>query len=82
MPKLKLVKTLLLPGNNKYEIYARNEYSNVEQIIHYKLRSCKNEQGQDGMSEAQQVIYNPLFPIPDDRNYASVSNIDDYLVDC
>ncbi|WP_243052272.1 hypothetical protein [Escherichia coli] len=53
MPKLKLVKTLLLPGNNKYEIYARNEYSNVEQIIHYKLRSCKNEQGQDGMSEAQ-----------------------------
>lgn len=46
MPKLKLVKTLLLPCNNKYEIYARNEYSNVEQIIHYKLRSCKNEQGQ------------------------------------
>lgn len=82
MPKLKLVKTLLLPGNNKYEIYARNKYSNVEQIIHYKLRSCKNEQGQDGMSEAQWVIYNPLFPLPDDRNYASVSNIDDYLVDC
>ncbi len=34
------------------------------------------------MSEAQWVIYNPLFPLPDDRNYASVSNIDDYLVDC
>ncbi|EAO3019223.1 hypothetical protein AB5D03_000320 [Salmonella enterica] len=81
MSHVKLVKTLLLPGNNKYEIYAKNENGNVERIIHYKLRSCKNEQGQDGMSEAQWVIYNPLFPLPDDRNYASVSNIDGYLTE-
>ncbi|ECG8601147.1 hypothetical protein FNH69_22060 [Salmonella enterica subsp. salamae] len=81
MSHVKLVKTLLLPGDNKYEIYAKNENSNVERIIHYRLRPCKNEQGQEGASEAQWVIHDPFFPLPNDRNFVKATNIDNYLTE-
>lgn len=81
MSYIKLVKTILLPGDNKYEVFAAGEHAKVERIIHYKLRSCKNNQGHEGKSEAQWVVYNPDFPIPTDGLNNMASNIGYYLAE-
>ncbi|TJU54500.1 hypothetical protein [Escherichia coli] len=79
MSSTKLVKTILFHGDNKYEVYATSEYADVDRIIHYKLRSCKNTYGSDGKSESIWVVYNPAVQLPDDLNYKKVSNIAPYL---
>lgn len=75
----KLVKTILCHGDNKYEVYAVGEHADVDRIIHYKLRSCKNTNGVDGKSESQWVVFNPDMPLPQDRQYKSANNVVFYL---
>ncbi|EFB9251057.1 hypothetical protein ACNFMA_004070 [Escherichia coli] len=79
MSSTKLVKTILCHGDNKYEVYATSEYADVDRIIHYKLRSCKNTDGSDGKSESIWLVYDPAVRLPQDPKYKKVSNIDPYL---
>lgn len=79
MALIKLVKTFICHGDNKYEIYSTAEHANVERIIHYKLRSCKNTQGVDGKSESQWVVFDPDMPIPHDKCYQNANNIHLYF---
>lgn len=79
MALTKLVKTFLCYGDNKYEIYAGSENGDVERIIHYKLRSCKNTNGVDGKSESQWFVFNSNVPLPQDRNYKNVNNVGEYI---
>ena len=79
MAYLNLVKTVLIGGSDKYEIYAKGPNGHVERIIHYKLRSSKNNSGADGKSESQWFINDPLFPVPKDSSNSMVANIGFYL---
>ncbi|KKF38681.1 hypothetical protein [Hafnia alvei] len=79
MAYLNLVKTVLIGGSDKYEIYAVGVNGEAERIIHYKLRSNKNSNGVDGKSEAQWFINDPLFPLPKEHGDRMVANIGYYL---
>ena len=79
MAYLNLVKTVLIGGADKYEIYAQGPNGQVERIIHYRLRPSKNSHAVDGRSESQWFMNDPLFPVPKDSFNSMVANIGYYL---
>lgn len=53
-----LIRTIIGVSGHKFEIYAsRNDV--VDRVIEYRMRTLDNDEGVNGGSESQWLVYNP-----------------------